>query len=167
MSRRKSTAQPSSKGASPEKKSRSPFGFRKTNSSRNFQPMESESVAENGIRPEKTGESASSRRRNSLAQSPPTNESIPEIDQSTTSNGVAIPEATPEEETSVSAATPVTDKSKAQGDTQVGDYLSLPFSSGFLLLIQLQQQQSEVDAEGYSTRPDTFDEITRIQKEAA
>ncbi|KAL1960872.1 hypothetical protein VTO42DRAFT_5855 [Malbranchea cinnamomea] len=147
MGRRRSIVIPSGP-TSPdrEKKFRSPFAsFRKNEVTRNFHQMDSQ---EDDLGPERPIGSSSSRQRDVPTRSSTRTDSVSEDAPRSMPNGRVIPEATPEEESSPPPITTTTAEDKPEPQ-----------------VIQ-QQQQPQVDAEGYSTRPDTVDEITRIQREA-
>ncbi|PGH09376.1 hypothetical protein AJ79_05688 [Helicocarpus griseus UAMH5409] len=145
MGRRKSVVQPSTGGAtSPERKFRSPFSaFRKTDSNRNFQQVDNQPNSGNNLAPTPSRDSPSLRRPASLPREASHSESISTTRQRPiTPNGSVLPEE------SAIADTPV------QGKNSIELTPAVP-------------QPPKVDSEGFSERPDSLDEISRAQKEAA
>lgn len=146
MGRRRSIVQ-SSAPTSPDKDRKFRFGPFRKDSSRTFQPM----GQENGAGPDRPiGSSSSS--RDIPTRSTIRNESLSEEPQLEKPNGAVIPEATPEEEAYSMTPTPVpAPLLPTEGKSEP----------------QVTQQPPHTDEEGYSTKPDTVDEITRAQREAA
>ena len=148
MGRRKSIVQPSGP-ASPDKERKFRFGPFRKESTRNFHQMGNQ---ENGVGLDRPIGSSSSH-RDLPTRSTTRNESISEEPETEKPNGTVIPEATPEEEASSMVPTP-TPALVAEPDEMKPEPQILP-------------QPPQTDAEGYSTRPETVDEITRVQREAA
>ncbi|PGH06704.1 hypothetical protein AJ80_08121 [Polytolypa hystricis UAMH7299] len=139
MGRRKSIVQVPS--TPPERKYHSPFSsFRRTDSSRSFQQVENQSHPGNGLAPVTSREEDPSWRPGSSAQDVPRNTSISDSQlRPKTPNGASAPEPST---ASNSLASPIEPEKNV-----------------------VEQQQT--DSEGYSVRPDTIDEISRVQQEAA
>ena len=148
MGRRKSIVQ-SSGPASPDKDRKFRFGPFRKESTRNFHQMGNQ---ENGVGLDRPIGSSSSH-RDLPTRSTTRNESISEEPPAEKPNGNVIPEVTPEEEASSMTFTPAPGPIVESDETKPEP--------------QIIPQPSQTDAEGYSTRPDTVDEITRIQREAA
>ena len=133
---------------SPDKERKFRFGPFRKESTRNFHQMGTE---ENGVGPDRPIGSSSSH-RDLPTRSTTRNDSISEEPPAEKPNGTVIPEATAEEEASSMTPTP------APAPIVENETKPEP---------QIIPEPPKTDAEGYSTRPDTVDEITRIQREAA
>ncbi|WEW54939.1 Suppressor of Profilin deletion [Emydomyces testavorans] len=139
MARRRSTVQTTSGHASPEKKFRSPFmSFRRTESARNFHHVEHQPSSPNGLAPTQSLDESSQHRPGSSATA---NHSQAEPRIESVLNGTTIPEETAPQEIPVAAAEPHDERP--------------------ILL-----KQASRDADGFSAKPDTIDEISRVQREA-
>ncbi|KAI1947109.1 Suppressor of Profilin deletion [Ophidiomyces ophidiicola] len=139
MSRRRSIVQTNSGNASPERKFRSPFTpFRRAESSHSFHQVDNQPGTPNGLEPFPSRDGSSLHRPDSSAT---TNGSQvgPNIDSRL--NGATIPEENIGEETST---------------TVIASHEGRPLSP-----------KAPIDADGFSTKPDTIDEISRAQQEAA
>ncbi|OJD24979.1 hypothetical protein ACJ73_03657 [Blastomyces percursus] len=145
MGRRKSIVHHSTGSTgSPERKFRSPFtAFRKSESTRNFQQVDMQHNASDYLAPTTSGDDPSLRRPVSSPRETARSDSISASHQRTaTPNGAVVPG-----ETSV----PETPGKHANSMEQP------PVAA----------QPPRIDAEGYSERPASLDEISRLQNEAA
>ncbi|EGC43660.1 fes/CIP4 homology domain-containing protein [Histoplasma capsulatum var. duboisii H88] len=145
MGRRKSVVHHSTGSASsPERKFRSPFtAFRKPEATRNFHPVDMQPNAGDYLAPISSRDDPSLRRPASSPRGTARSESISASHQRpATPNGAVSPDEKTEQEI----------PSKEANST---DQASTP------------AQPPKIDVEGYSERPDSLDEISRIQREAA
>ncbi|EAS32378.3 uncharacterized protein CIMG_03402 [Coccidioides immitis RS] len=139
MGRRRSIVQPNSGYTSPEKKFRSPFmPFRRTESSRSFHQVENQPTPPNGLAPVRSRDGSSQHRPGSSATGSVT-QPEPHID--TVLNGNTIPEESTSQDTPAPAV-------ESHEDRPASPKIS-------------------TDVEGFSAKPNTIDEISRIQQEAA
>lgn len=142
MNRRKSIVQPpAGHSAPPERKFRSPFSFRRTESARNFHQVGDQPTTGNALAPVNFHDEPSQQRPKS---------GNPEAEgerraESRQHGGKPLGDVIPEE-------APVNDTPLAT--TQSHETKDAP-------------PKEQLDAEGFSAKPDTVDEITRIQREAA
>lgn len=161
MSRRKSVIVPSGGPSPPEKKFRSPFSaFRRTDSSRSFHQMDDQPLPPNGLHPIPSKEEE---RPPSSAQNTSEMNRIPESAPVTApkTNGNVIPE-----EPEVAHEPPAENKREADTIPESSSVCIRRESSHFYFPANV-SQSPQVDADGYSERPDTIDEITKVQREAA
>ncbi|ODH29085.1 hypothetical protein ACO22_03808 [Paracoccidioides brasiliensis] len=146
MTRRKSIVHhPTRASGSPERKFRSPFtSFRKTDSTRSFQQVDMQANLVNSLAPISSRDDSSLQRPASSHREVSHSESTSALHQRPTTplNGAVRPE-----ESAVSN-TPIR---KANSMEQA------PATT----------QSPKIDSEGYSERPNSLDEISRVQKEAA
>ncbi|EEP82361.1 conserved hypothetical protein [Uncinocarpus reesii 1704] len=138
MGRRRSIVQPTSGHATPEKRFKSPFSFRRTESSRSFHQVENQPTPPNGLSPVRSVDQSSHHRPGSSATGN-ASQTEPQID--TVLNGNAIPEEPDAQET------PAANESHEERPTS--------------------PKQPSIDADGFSAKPSTIDEISRLQQEAA
>ncbi|KLJ07543.1 hypothetical protein EMPG_16996 [Blastomyces silverae] len=145
MGRRKSIVHHSTGSAgSPERKFRSPFtAFRKSESTRSFQQVDMQHHAGDYLAPTTSRDDPSLRRPASSPRETARSDSISASHQRpATPNGAVVPE-----ESSISETPRKHDNSMDQAPAAA--------------------QPPKIDAEGYSERPASLDEISRVQKEAA
>ncbi|KAK2772782.1 hypothetical protein FQN53_004452 [Emmonsiellopsis sp. PD_33] len=139
MGRRKSVVQPSGGATtSPERKFRPFTSFRRNDSTRNFHQVNAQPNSGNTLAPTTSRDETSLRPTSS--REPSRTDSIPQTRQRPlTPNGAVIPEGTAVEDTP---------------ETKTDSVHQAP-------------SHRQTDSEGYSARPDSLDEISRVQKEAA
>ncbi|PGH03739.1 hypothetical protein GX51_03883 [Blastomyces parvus] len=145
MGRRKSIVHHSTGSAgSPERKFRSPFtAFRKSESTRNFQQVDMQPHSNDYLAPTTSRDTPSLRRPASSPRETARSNSVSASNQRpATPNGAVLPE-----ESSILETPGKHDNSVEQAPAAV--------------------QPPKIDAEGYSERPASLDEISRVQKEAA